>query len=224
LVDIAQFTCQATALTAWGIRGTFAAERVRSAIGARSNAGGRQYQGVQLVASPRSKRGASVSLLGAVVFLGACASGTGFIPTSPEASAIAVSPTPNPSPTGAEVVLSSGKAVLHGTFTFDFEAGAEAKTNLADVWWEQVDSTRRYLVPQNGARLARMGTVSFEGISRSSLVDLQYTVDKIDGSNASGNQLTAGTVVAVLTRNRHLAKVRIDHYGYDLAISWVTYG
>jgi hypothetical protein len=179
---------------------------------------------VHLVASPRSKRGASGSLLGAVLFLAACASGTGSIPPSPEASAIAVSPTPNPSPTGREVVLSSGRAVIHGTFTFDLEAGAEAKTNLADVWWEQVDGTRRYLVPQNGARLARMGTVSFDGISRASLVDLQYAVDKLDGSNASTNQLTAGTVVAVLTRNRHLAKVRIEQYGYDLVISWVTYG
>ncbi len=206
------------------IRGTFAADRLRQADSARSNAGGRQYQGVQLVASPRSKRGASVSLLGAVVFLGACASSTGSVPPSPEASAIAVSPTPNPSPTGVQVVLSSGRAVLHGTFTFDLEAGVEAKTNSADVWWEQVDSTRRYLVPQNGARLVRMGTVPFDGISRSSLVDLQFTVDKLDGSNASSNQLTAGTIVAVLTRNRHLAKVRVEQYGYDLAISWVTYG
>jgi len=159
----------------------------------------------------------------AVLMLSGCAEAVNAIPPTPQVSAIPVSPSPNPSPVVRPVVLSSGTAVLRGTFLFDFEAGGDAKTSGADVWWEQVDSTRRYLVPQNGARLARMGSVSFESISRSSLVDLRYTVDKIDGSATSENQLTAGTVIAVLTRNRHLAKMRVDQYGYDLTISWVTY-
>jgi hypothetical protein len=179
---------------------------------------------LSLIAWLRWKRIATIWQLVAIVTLSACAEAASAIPSTPEASAIAVSPTPNPSPTGQEVVLSSGKAVLRGTFTFDFEAGVSPTTSMADVWWEQVDSTRRYLVPQNGARLSRIGSASFEPISRSSLVDLGYTVDKIDGSNVPGNQLAQGTVVAVLTRNRHLAKMRIEQYGYDLVFSWVTYG
>ena len=107
---------------------------------------------------------------------------------------------------------------------FDFEGGAEAKPDAADVWWEQVDGTRRYLVPENGARLARLGAVSFDSVSRFSLQELQYAPQKIDGTNAASNALTSGTVIAVVTRNRHLAKMRVETYGYDLVISWITYG
>lgn len=136
---------------------------------------------------------------------------------------MAVSPSPNPSPTGREVVLSSGKDVIRGTFMFDFEKGAGAKPDGADVWWEQVDSTRRYLVPENGAMLARVGVFQFEPVSSSYLRDLKFSVAKIDGSNAPSNQLVQGTVVGILTRHRHLAKMLVEQYGYDLIIAWVTY-
>lgn len=158
-----------------------------------------------------------------VLALVACAdAGTGAIPPTAEASA-KPDPSSNPSPSGREVVLSSGRAVLRGTFMFDFERGGEAKPDAADVWWEQVDGTRRYLVPQNGARLARMGEFTFDAISRSTLLGLQYAPVKIDGSNVPSNGLAAGVVIAVVTRNQHLAKMRVEGYGYDLVISWVTY-
>jgi len=161
--------------------------------------------------------------LAAILIGAACASATNEIPPTPEASAVPVSALPNPSPTGRDVILSSGKTVLRGTFLFDFETGGNAKATTADVWWEQVDSTRRYLVPENGARLALMGSIPFENVKRLDLLQLQFTVDKLDGSNTSTNQLLAGTVIGVLTRNQHPAKLRIEQYGYDLTISWVTY-
>jgi hypothetical protein len=175
------------------------------------------------VASVLPNRVATMAQLAAMLIVAACADATSEIPPTPEASAVPVSAIPNPSPTGRDVILSSGKTVLRGTFLFDFETGGYAKSNTADVWWEQVDSTRRYLVPENGARLALMGSIPFENVKRLNLLQLQFTVDRLDGSNSSTNELVAGTVIAVLTHNRHPAKVRVEQYGYDLTISWVTY-
>jgi hypothetical protein len=47
-------------------------------------------------------------------------------------------------------VLSSGNNLLiRGTYTYDLDRGVQSKS--ADLWWEQVTSTTRYLVAMNGA-------------------------------------------------------------------------
>ncbi len=121
-------------------------------------------------------------------------------------------------------VVSSGTALLHGTWLFDFDAGVEVALNgTGDVWWEQMTSTARQLVPSGGAGLVNLGVVSFGGIGYAQLQGLPYASTPIPGSVGAGNQLGNGDVFAVRTNNGNLAKVKVVSYGYDLKIQWVTY-
>jgi len=120
-------------------------------------------------------------------------------------------------------VMSKGTTTLKGTWTFDFETGVQGPPAGADVWWEQVDNTIRFLVPQSGAMLAHMGTPNFDAVSLQTLQSRPYTANPINGSNNASNQLTPGTVIAVKTNTGRYAKVKIDSYGYDLGITWFTY-
>ncbi len=137
------------------------------------------------------------------------------------------SPTPVGTPPQAQpqpLMLSSGTGTIRGTYTFDFERGGAGSSAGADVWWQQVDSVTRFLVPQNGALLARLGATSLEVRSAGELVSPLYDRLRIDGSNSRAqNQLTPGTVIAIRTRHGHYARMRIDSYGVDLLITWITY-
>ena len=121
-------------------------------------------------------------------------------------------------------VVSSGTAVLHGTWFFDFDAGAQV-TNVAaaDVWWEQKTAVLRDMVPVHGASLANIGHVSFGSVSPDTLSSLTYSSSPIVGNNDPSNQLTTNDVFAVRTTAGNYAKVKVVAYGYDLQIQWVTY-
>ena len=120
-------------------------------------------------------------------------------------------------------VMSKGTTTLKGTWTFDFETGVQGPPTGADVWWEQVDNTIRFLVPQSGAMLAHMGKPNFDAVSLQTLQSRPYTANPINGSNNASNQLTPGTVIAVKTNTGRYAKVKINSYGYNLGITWVAY-
>ena len=124
--------------------------------------------------------------------------------------------------------LSTGTFTIQGTYHFDFDAGIQQTTGGPsgppfDVWWEQVNSTERYLTPKNGAKIVRLGAVNYAGISYAELLDLPYSSAKIDGSNNAGNQLTNGTVFAVKTNDGNYTKAQVLTYGYNLEIRWTTY-
>ncbi len=122
------------------------------------------------------------------------------------------------------MLLRGSGVTLRGTYTFDFERGGLGTTAGADVWWQLVDSATRYLVPQNGALLARLGVTILEARTASELLAVPYSRVSINGSSSPAqNQLTPGTVIAIRTRHGHYARMRIDSYGADLVISWVTY-
>lgn len=120
-------------------------------------------------------------------------------------------------------VKSKGSTVLKGTWTFDFDTGTQGPATGADIWWEQINSVSRLLVPQSGAMLAHMGKPNFDAVSYQTLQKQSYTATPINGSNNAANQLKAGTVIAIKTNAGRYAKLRIDTYGYNLAITWVTY-
>lgn len=120
-------------------------------------------------------------------------------------------------------IQSRGTTILKGTWTFDFDSGVQGPASGADIWWEQVNNVTRYLVPKSGAMLANMGKVNFDAVSRQTLTTQAYTATPINGSNNSANKLTSGTVVAIKTNAGRYAKMRVDSYGYNLAITWVTY-
>ncbi|MDY7081603.1 MAG: hypothetical protein SXQ77_04155, partial [Halobacteria archaeon] len=119
--------------------------------------------------------------------------------------------------------VSSGTTTLSGTGTFDLDTGTEAPSSGADIWWEQVDSTERYMTPQGDAEIANLGVVNFGSVSHAELQNVAYSDDSINGSNDSSNQLVDGDVFAVKTTKGNLAKVEVLDYGYDIEIRWKTY-
>jgi hypothetical protein len=120
--------------------------------------------------------------------------------------------------------LCANAGTLHGTFILDVEGCRESGDQTGDLWWEQVDSVQRKLVPWSaGDRIAVLGKVDFGALNLPDLLLAPYSTASIDGSNNVNNRLTPGTVLAVRTRNGHYAKVRVDSYGYDLNLTTVTY-
>jgi hypothetical protein len=122
----------------------------------------------------------------------------------------------------AAAIQSQGTTTLKGTFSFDFDAGLQVSAG-ADIFWEQKDNTLRFLVPRNGALLAHMGQPTFDAVSLETLKTQNYSAAPIDGSNNANNKLRVGTVIAVKTGTGRYAKLKINSYGFNLSISWVTY-
>ena len=123
----------------------------------------------------------------------------------------------------APVVISQGAGTLRGTWLFNFDIGSEVSGGTADVWWEQVDSVVRKMVPQGSASLVNLGVTNFNGIMCKQLKSQVYSKTPIDGNNDATNQLVAGDVFAVLTNRGDYAKVLVVSYGYNLQLQWVTY-
>ncbi len=119
-------------------------------------------------------------------------------------------------------ILSQGTITIPGTWLFDFDTG-NITSSGADVWWEQMTSTERQLVPTGGSEIVRLGAVNYIGISYPELLELAYDSAPIDGSVGAGNQLTDGTVFAVKTAGGNYAKAQVLSYGYDMQIRWTTY-
>jgi hypothetical protein len=71
--------------------------------------------------------------------------------------------------------------------------------------------------------MAHLGQRNFDAVSVETLRAASYTATPLNGSNNSANQLSTGTVIAIRTGNGHFAKMRVDAYGYNMSISWVTY-
>ena len=120
-------------------------------------------------------------------------------------------------------VQSRGTTTLKATWTFDFDAGVAGPPGGADVWWRQVDTVTRYLVPQSGAMLAHMGMADFDAVSLQTLATQSYTASPIGGSNKPANKLEPGTVIAIKTGAGRYAKMKVNRHGANLGISWVTY-
>jgi len=121
-------------------------------------------------------------------------------------------------------VLSSGSTVLHGTWTFDLDAGTEGPTDgTEDIWWEQIDDVNRQMTPKNSATIVNVGAVDFDALSSTALQSLPYDSSPIPGNDDGTNQLGTGDVFAVHTTDGNYAKVKVQTYGYDMVIEWVTF-
>ena len=116
----------------------------------------------------------------------------------------------------------SGTVVVHGTWICNLDLGQEGG-NSSDFWWRQVNDVERYIVPQNGAQFHVIGVVDFNSIDYLNLKGYSYSSAEINGSNNASNQIPTGIVVACITSEERYCKFRIDNYGYNLTISWVTY-
>lgn len=122
-----------------------------------------------------------------------------------------------------QLLVSSGTAVIKGTWTFDLETGTPGHGPDRDLWWEQVDDVTRRLRPQNGALIAALGHVDFVDLTPEDLRRAPLGTAPANGSRTAGNQLDPGSVIAVRTAAGNLAKLEVLSYGYDLGVRWATY-
>ena len=122
-------------------------------------------------------------------------------------------------------IYSTGMITVGGTMTCDLDLGKETGSldPPIDLFWNQVTSVERYIEPKNGAIFHVIGSIDFDSITHSSLKTYSYSSDKINGSNDSSNQMPAGTVIAAITDGGRYSKFKIEVYGYDLVIKFVTY-
>jgi hypothetical protein len=86
-----------------------------------------------------------------------------------------------------------------------------ANRDECDIFWQQIDRTRRRLVPWNGAELAILGMVNFDDVTLEDLLSARYSKDKIVGDD-NNNQLIVGTIIGVRTNKGNYAKMRVDGY------------
>ena len=127
----------------------------------------------------------------------------------------------------AALLVSNAARTLKGTWLMDLDTGAMvAGVAPADIWWEQIDTVRRRMVPRNGARIAFlgvMGTAQFNALTATQLQALSYGTAPIVGDNNAGNQLVPGAVFAVTTNGGNVSKVRVTTYGYDIKLRITTW-
>ncbi len=122
-------------------------------------------------------------------------------------------------------IVSKGTTILKGTWVFDCETGVQDGNlhGTGDIWWEQIDSIRRQMMPVGGASIVNLGNINFAALTPASLQAQVYGKTPIPGNNDASNQLVAGDVFAVWTNAGNICKIKILQYDYSLKIQWVTY-
>lgn len=114
--------------------------------------------------------------------------------------------------------ITRSSIVIQGTYHYDFDL-----VSNTDVWWDQVTSTERKMVPENGATIANIGVTKFANVTLSQLKGKSYSTASLDGNNDSSNQLVNGDVWAVHTDLGSYVKVLVTSYGYNLTVTYVWY-
>lgn len=109
------------------------------------------------------------------------------------------------------------RTTIPGTWEFDFDSsklvGLGAKREECDVWFEHRDTTRRRLVPENGARIAYLGKIDPSTVTPDFLRRLRYSERPIEGTDCSeDNPLAPGAVIAVKTNQGKYVAFKIDGY------------
>ncbi len=121
----------------------------------------------------------------------------------------------------AHPVISNGTATIPSSFQFSFDTGTQVSGG--DVWWNNIDSVHRQMVPQGSATIVNLGSVDFNALDFTTLQGESYGTTPIDGNNDSSNQLVNGDVFAVHTNGGNYAKVQVVAYGQNIQVQWVTY-
>ena len=109
-----------------------------------------------------------------------------------------------PSESGKE----EGVTEIPGTYTWDIELDQIKGSKTKDVWWQQVNSTERYLVAIDRAKLSLITGIGFDQIGIENLRKLPYDLTKISGSD-NASQLRPGTLLGIQTNEGNFAKVEI---------------
>ena len=92
--------------------------------------------------------------------------------------------------------VSSGTAILKGTWTFDLDTGTEGGVGPTfDIWWEQQTAVLRRMTPLNGAQIVNLGVIDFTSLTPDTLSSLPYSTTPIIGNNDATNKLVTGDVL-----------------------------
>ncbi|MCP4357073.1 MAG: hypothetical protein GY796_03525, partial [Chloroflexi bacterium] len=113
----------------------------------------------------------------------------------------AVGPSPG-TLTVTYTVWAAGNLTIPQTWTVDLDTGLIGAGSLADIWFEAVTETERYVTPRNGAQIAAVGTTSLgrDGCAAVSLADSRIHI----------NALPPGTYVCVRTNQGHYSEFRVN--------------
>ncbi|MEM2478387.1 MAG: hypothetical protein QXF13_05165, partial [Thermoproteota archaeon] len=122
-------------------------------------------------------------------------------------------------------IYSQGQVTIRGTWGCDLDLGKETLVGdpSTDFKWNIETRVIRNLSPRNGAKFHVIGAVDFNSVKYSDLKKYSYSSDPINGNDDASNQMPQGTVIAAITSEGRYCKFRIDTYGYNIVISWVTY-
>lgn len=125
---------------------------------------------------------------------------------------------------GLASIVSQGTAIIKGTWLFDCETGNNvANDGTADIWWEQIDTVKRQMVPRGNAQIVNLGIVNFAQVTPASLLSYNYSSNPVIGNNDASNKLVNGDVFCVKTREGNYCKLQVVAYDYNLKVNWVTY-
>jgi hypothetical protein len=101
--------------------------------------------------------------------------------------------------------------VILGTWHWDVDSNKQGSSDTADFWWEQVNDTERYLVPENGAEARLIPNGNYDTIEPDFIDNQTLSTDKISGTNERG-VLVPGAVVVFRTAEGNLGKMQVERY------------
>jgi len=110
-------------------------------------------------------------------------------------------PAPAPVPVPSPVTYSTGPMLLKQTYTADFDSGTIGGAG-ADLWFQAVNPTKRFLKPRNGAKLA-LGDGSNRGFAGCSTAS--YSGQKIKLAH-----VPVGTYVCMKTNQGRISQFRVN--------------
>ncbi len=111
-------------------------------------------------------------------------------------------PTPTPVPTPiVPVTYSTGPILLKQSYTADFDQGLVSAPG-ADIWFQAVNPTHRYLKPLNGAKMA-VGNRSNRGFSGCSIASFS-------GARVNINAIPVGSYVCMKTNAGRISQFRVN--------------
>jgi hypothetical protein len=141
--------------------------------------------------------------------------------TATAAATATIAPTPTVTATPNQPVQANGSATLAANNCFDLDNGTTvlAGSSEADVCW-QVSDPNRFLTPQNTAQIALMNAGTQPGFA--DCRDAALRTDPINGSTSS-NEIPSGTYLCFRTSDGRVASMRIDMYGTNLQIDYITW-
>ncbi len=108
---------------------------------------------------------------------------------------------PAPAPAPAPVTHSTGPINLKQTYTANFDNGTIGGPG-ADIWFQAVDSSHRYLKPRNGAKMA-VGDRSNRGFAGCS-------TEAFTGHRVNINHVPVGSYVCMKTNAGRISQFRVN--------------